>query len=87
MIHGLVPLHTRKKAIDCHFMFVVKFNPDGFAARLKAHFFIKGYTQTFRVNYSNTFSPVAKLTSIALMSPLLLLTIRTCISMISRMSF
>ena len=47
-------------------MFVVKFNLDGSIARLKARFFAKGYAQTYKVDYSDTFSLVAKLTSIRL---------------------
>ena len=62
----LVPLPTRKKAIGCHWVFAVKFNPDGFVARLKARFVAKGYALTYDIDYSNTFSPVAKLTSVLL---------------------
>ena len=32
----LVPLPTGKKVIGRHWVFAVKFNPDGFVARLKA---------------------------------------------------
>ena len=32
-----VSLPTGKKAIGCRWVFVVKYNPNGFIARLKAH--------------------------------------------------
>ena len=47
-------------------MFVVKFNPNGFIARLNAHLLVKGYAQTYGIDDSDTFSPVVKLTSIHL---------------------
>ena len=45
-------------------MFAIKFNPNESVARLKANFVAKGHAQTYGVDYSDTFSPVAKLTSI-----------------------
>ena len=44
----------------------MKVNPDGSVARLKAWLVAKGYAQTYSVDYSETFSPVAKLSSIRL---------------------
>ena len=61
-----VPLPTRKKVIGCHWVFAVKFNPNGSVARSKACLVAKGYAQTYRVDYSDTFSLVEKLTSIHL---------------------
>ena len=63
---NLVHLPIRKKAIRCRWVFVVKVNSNGSVARLKAQHVVKGYAQTYGVNYSDTFSPVAKMTSIQL---------------------
>ena len=62
----LAPLPIGKKAIGCHWVFVVKFNPNGSVARLKARLVGKGYAQTYEVDYSDTFFPVAKLTYVRL---------------------
>ena len=62
----LVCLPAGKKAIGCRWVFTVKVNPDGSVARLKARLVAKGYAQTYGVDHSNTFYPVANLTSIRL---------------------
>ena len=44
----------------------IKFNPNGSVVRLKANLVVIGYAQTYGVDHSDTFSPIAKLTSIRL---------------------
>ena len=60
----LVRLPVGKKVIDCQWVFTVKVNFDGSIPRLKTYLVAKGYAQTYGVDYSDTFSSIAKLTSI-----------------------
>ena len=62
----LVRLPAGKKVIGCRWVFTLKVNPDGSIDRLKVCPVAKGYAQTYRVDYSDTFSPAAKMTSVRL---------------------
>ena len=45
-------------------MFTVKYNLDGSLERYKAQLVAKGFTQTYGIDYSETFASVAKLNTI-----------------------
>ena len=57
----LVPLPNEKKTLGCKWVFSIKHKADGSVERYKAKLVARGYTQTYGINYPETFSPVEKL--------------------------
>jgi hypothetical protein len=60
----LIALPEDMKAIGCKWVYKVKHNVDGSVNRYKTRLVAKSYAQTYGIDYEETYSPVAKMTTI-----------------------
>lgn len=60
----LCHLPDGKKPVGCKWIFSTKYNMDGSVNRYKYRLVAKGFTQSYRVDYEESFAPVAKLNSV-----------------------
>jgi hypothetical protein len=60
----LVDLSAGKSAIGCKWVYKINTRSDGTVDRYKARLVAKGFTQEYDIDYEETFSPVARLSSV-----------------------
>ena len=62
----LVPLPSKRKLVQCKWVYRKKMVSDGSYIKYKSIFFSKGFSQVQGVDYTETFAPIAKMDSIGL---------------------
>jgi len=59
-----VDLPIGRKPVDCKWVFRLKFGPDGTVEKRKARLVAKGFTQRYGFDFSETYAPVVKMSTV-----------------------
>ena len=60
----VVDLPRDKKTVGCRWVYTLKCKSDGSLDRYKARLVAREYTQTYGIDYQETFAPVARINTI-----------------------
>jgi len=63
----LVDISQHKKVIGVRWVYRTKLNSDGYVNKYKARLVVKGYARMFGVDFSETFTPVARMDTIRML--------------------